>query len=65
MVYLRLNSGKKVTELTHLWSLVCTFKTQSHKLTARLPLYTGCFSIAQARFFVCYTTTVGLHFSEV
>ena len=36
------------------------FMQKHRKWTARLPLSAGCFLIAQAGFFICYTTTVGL-----
>ena len=36
------------------------FMRKHRKWTARLPLSAGCFLIAQAGFFICCTTTVGL-----
>ena len=61
---------KKCESKTIFWSLCYPrlrddfnvhFMQKHRKWTARLPLSAGCFFIAQARFFISCTTTVGLY----
>ena len=61
---------EKIWVKTSFWSLcyrrLCDgfnvhFMQKHRKWTARLPLSAGCLLIAQAGFFICCTTTVGLY----